>query len=458
MHSVDHPLCTRRQLIRAAGGLLLSAYSAERAWARSDQEHKQVSVTNPRTIAGDHVEPAWDEMLTVTVGPRDADLVGTTDRAIQAAVDFVALRGGGTVRILPGTYRLRNAVYLASRLRIMGGGPETVLIKDASTTSKLAANSDWYDQEITLADARGFRLGDGVCLRAKNPANGGQVVIKRTLVARSGNRFKLDRALRENLWLQGEPTAATLFPLISGENIAGVVIEDLALDGNRDNNENLDGNYAGCVFLQDCKDVTVRKVIARNNNGDGISWQICHDVRVENCHSHDHAGLGLHPGSGSQRPIIRENRVERNQIGIFFCWGVRFGLAENNTIAEARTAGISIGHRDTDNLIRGNSISKSGQVGILFREETSDFGPHRNRCEHNQILDTGPQDGVGIDVRGHTEAVTLSQNAVRESRKPMSRIGIRIGPKAREITLVNNQIEGCAVNVSDLRSLVGVRG
>ncbi|MFI5454240.1 MAG: right-handed parallel beta-helix repeat-containing protein [Isosphaerales bacterium] len=451
MPSAHHPLCTRRQLIRRAGGLLLAAYSAERAWARSDQEHKPVPVTNPRAIAGDHVEPAWDEMLTITVGTRNADLVGTTDRAIQAAVDFVALRGGGTVRILPGTYRLRNAVSLSSRLRIVGSGPDTFLIKDSSTTTKLAANSDWYDQEITLADARGFRLGDGVCLRAKNPSNGGQVVIKRTLVARSGNRFKLDRALRENLWLQGQPTAATLFPLISGENIAGVVIEDLALDGNRDNNENLDGNYAGCIFLQDCKDVTVRKVIARHNNGDGISWQVCHDVRVENCHSHDHAGLGLHPGSGSQRPIIRENRVERNQIGIFFCWGVRFGLAENNTISEARTAGISIGHRDTDNLIRGNSISKSGQVGILFREETSDFGPHRNRCERNQILDSGPQDGVGIDVRGHTEAVTLSQNGVRESRKPMSRIGIRIGPKARDITLANNQIEGYAVNVSDLR-------
>jgi hypothetical protein len=278
------------------------------------------------------------------------------------------------------------------------------------------------------------------------------VVIKRTLVARSGNRFKLDKALRENLWLKGEPTCSTLFPLISGENIAGVAIQDLALDGNRDNNENLDGNYAGCIFLQDCKDVAVRKVVARNNNGDGISWQVCHDVRVEDCHSHDHSGLGLHPGSGSQRPVILGNRVERNQIGIYFCWGVRFGLAENNTVLGARTAGISIGHRDTDNLIRGNSITRSGNVGILFRDESADFGPHRNRCERNRILDSGPNDGVGIDVRGHTEAVTLARNEVRESRKPMLRIGIRIGPDARDIALVDNQIEGYAVNVSDLRS------
>jgi hypothetical protein len=231
-----------------------------------------------------------------------------------------------------------------------------------------------------------------------------------------------------------------------------VVIEDLALDGNRGNNENLDGNYAGCIFLQDCQDVVIHKVIARNNNGDGISWQVCHDVVVEHCHSHDHEGLGLHPGSGSQRPIIRENRVDRTQIGIFFCWGVRFGRAESNTIADVRTAGISIGHRDTDNLIRSNSITRSGTVGILFREEPAAFGPHRNRCESNQILDSGPDDGVGIDVRGLTEEVTLTQNRVHETRKPMSRIGIRIGAQARDITLVNNQIEGCAVNVSDLRT------
>jgi hypothetical protein len=418
----------------------------------SGREQDPLIVSNPRAIAGDRVEPVWDEMLTVTVGQKDADLVGTTEKVIQAAVDYVTQRGGGTVHILPGTYRLRNAIYMASRLRIKGSGPDTILIKEPSTTTKLALDSDWYDQEITLVDPQGFKVGDGVCLRARNADHGGQVVIKRTLVARSGNRFKLDRGLRENLWLKGQPTASTLFPLLSGENIAGVVIEDLALDGNRKNNENLDGNYAGCIFMQDCKDVAIRNVIARNNNGDGISWQICHDVLVEKCHSHDHEGLGLHPGSGSQRPIMRDNRIERTQIGLFFCWGVRFGLAENNTISDVRGAGISIGHRDTDNLVRNNSVARSGKVGILFRDEPQAFGPHRNRCENNQIVDSGPGDGVGIDVRGLTEKVTLTHNHVRETRTPMSRVGIRIGAQAREIALVDNQIEGYAVGVSDLRA------
>ena len=165
-------------------------------------------------------------------------------------------------------------------------------------------------------------------------------MLKRTLVARSGNRFKLDRALRENLWLKGEPTAATLFPLISGENIAGVVIEDLALDGNRANNENLDGNYAGCIFLQDCKDVTIRKVIAREEQRRrhqlaGLPRRAWSRIATATTMP----GLGCTPARARSGRSSAHNRVERNDIGIFFCWGVRFGLAENNTIDEARNRG-----------------------------------------------------------------------------------------------------------------------
>jgi hypothetical protein len=444
---------TRRRFLRRTAGLGAAMTWASRGLAAGADEPHPVPITNPKAISGDRIEPAWDEKFTVSVGPRDGDLQGTSDKAIQAAVDHVAQRGGGTVRILPGTFRLRNAIYLPSRIRILGSGMESILIKEASVTTKLAASSDWYDQEVTLADARGFQVGDGVCFRAKNPDTGGPVVIKRTLVARSGNRFQLDKALRENLWLEkGEPTVATLFPLISAENVADVVIENVTLDGNRPNNENLDGNYAGCIFAQDCNRLTFRGVIARNNNGDGISWQICHDVLVENCQSHDHAGLGLHPGSGSQRPIMRNNQVKRNDIGIFFCWGVRFGLAEHNTIEDIRSSGVSIGHRDTDNLVRNNTIVRSGKVGILFRDERKEFGPHRNRCENNRIVDTGPADGIAIDVRGQTECVTLARNEIRETRQPMSRIGIRIGAKAKDIALSENRIRGFAREVSDLRT------
>lgn len=402
-------------------------------------------VTAPRATSGDtRAEPEWTERLTITVGPENADISGTGQPALQAAVDYVARLGGGTVKVLAGTYRLRNAVFLQSKVRLLGEGDRTVLIKEPSATTKLGADSDWFDQEITLEDASAFQLGDGVCLRTKREKGGGEIVLKRTLVARAGNRFKLDRALRENMWRANDTTVSTLFPILSGENISDVVIENLTLDGNRGRNANLDGNYAGCVFLQDCERVAIRGVTARNYNGDGISWQICHDVLVENCVSENHAGLGLHPGSGSQRPVIRNNIVKGNNIGLFFCWGVRHGLAEGNRI-ENNGTGISIGHHDTDNLVTGNIVSGSGKHGVLFRPERSaDFTGNRNRIERNILVDNGPEGSAAIDIQGGTRDLVITNNEITEKRGEARRVAIRFGAETENIRAEGNAIRGFA--------------
>jgi len=446
----------RSLALRAGRRRFLQAGASLAAWGavgRRGVADERPPVTRPRATSGDDaVEPDWDERLTITVGQRDADITGRDERAIQAAVDYVSRFGGGTVRILPGEYVLSNAVYLRSKVRLVGAGEETVLAKAPSVTTKLAEDSDWYDQEITLADAAGFKVGSGVCLRTRNPHNGAMDVAKRTLVARSGNRFKLDRALRQNFWLMGDTTISTLHALLDGEEVEELSIENLALDGRRADNENLDGNYAGCIFLQDCRRIDIRGVTARNNNGDGISWQICHDVTVEQCHSHGHAGLALHPGSGSQRPTIRDNRLEDSDIGLFFCWGVKWGLAEQNEIRGNRV-GVSIGHRDTDNLVRGNTIVESRETGVLFRPERGkDFAGHRNRIEGNQIVDTGPAGAVAVDVQGATEQIQITANQIRETRGAEGRIGVRIGAETRDVELAENKIEGFAVPVEDLRS------
>jgi len=425
-------------------GLLAAPFAFMPRYLRGERP----KVTQPRATSGDTaVEPSWDERLTITVGPNDADIRGNTDRAIQSAVDYVTRLAGGTVHILPGEYRLRNSVFLATRVRILGSGEESVLMKEPSVTTKLSQDSDWYDQEITLQDEHGFSIGDGICLRTKNPHDGGIDVLKRTLVARSGKRFKLDRPLRENFWLMGDSTASTLFPIFSGEEITDFQIENITLDGNREQNENLDGNYAGCIFLQDCSRATIKKVVARNYNGDGISWQVCHDVVVEDCASYNHTGLGLHPGSGSQRPVIRNNRLEKNDIGLFFCWGVKYGLAENNELRGNRV-GISIGHRDTDNVIQNNIVDESRDVGVLFRPERGEaFCAHRNVLDSNRITNSGNDSGIAIDVQGATQSVTIRNNQLTELRAPAQRIGIRLGAETRDIQLDANKIEGFAEDI-----------
>lgn len=438
----------RREMLGAISGVM-----AGLAWTSRAHASDLPPVTAPRATSGDTAAaPAWEKRLTITVGPGPADIAGGSEKAIQAAVDYVARLGGGTVQILPGAYRLRNAVYLASGVRLMGSGEESVLIKEPSVETTLAADSDWYDQEITLRDAAGFEIGDGVCLQTENPHDGGQVVVKRTLVARSGNRFKLDRALRDNFWMEKEPTVSTLFPLLTAENASDITIENLTLDGNRANNAFLNGNYAGCIWIQDCSRIAIRGVTARNGNGDGISFQVCHDVSIEHCHSHGHAGLGMHPGSGAQRPVLRDNLIEGNQIGLFFCWGVKYGLAEKNTIRNNET-GISIGHRDNENLVCGNDIAQNTKVGVLFRPERGEgYTAAGNRFERNRIADNGGEEDAAVDIKGVTAGNFIVNNEIRETRGPAARIGVRLGAESGENTIENNRIEGFATPIKDLRA------
>jgi hypothetical protein len=425
----------------AGPGLILAA-----------QEPRAPEVTNPRATSGDPIEPRWDSTLTITVGPQKADIVGSDQKAIQAAVDYVARLGGGTVHILPGTYRLRNAIFLQSNVHIVGSGADSVLIKEPSVKTRLVSDSDWYDQEITLEDPKGFEIGDGVVLHTHNPHNGSFDTYKRTLVARSGNRFKLDKMLVENFWVKEGATAATLFALIDGMQVSDVTIENVTLDGNKAGNEFLNGNYVGCIFLRENNRIRMRGITARNFNGDAISWQVCHDVRVEDCHSHDNAGYGVHPGSGSQRTVVVNNRLERNDIGFFFCWGVRWGLCEQNTILDNRRFGVSVGHNDTDNLIRKNEIRRSGQVGVLFRQEDGPtFTPNRNRLEENQIIDSGGEKGVGVKVEGRTNSLEIARNEIRETRQPAERVGILLEAETADIHLSDNMIEGFTRPVVDLR-------
>jgi hypothetical protein len=431
------------------GGLLVGTVSAGLTRAEDLPEN-----TNPRAIFGDAVEPDWDQRLTLTVGHKKADLIGTTDRVIQAAVDYVARRGGGSVRVLPGTYRLRNSIFLQSKVRLLGSGTDTVLFKEPSVTTKLIVDGDHWDQEITLANPKGFEVGDGVRLVSKDPYGKGTNIIQRTLIAARGNRFKLDRRLEERFHLEGDPQIATNFALIQGTDAADLVIESLTVDGNKAHNEMLDrGAFDdGSIRLDECNRITVRDVTVRDFYCDGIVWGISHDVRVENCQLQDGARLALHSGSGSQRSVVRGNRVRRSAEGIYFCWGAQHGLYEKNVIEDCNY-GMTFGHSDSDNLIRDNEIRRSADAGIHFRGGNKAFAPHRNRIERNRIVDSGAEKGVAIDINGETEAVVITKNELRETRKPLARIGILIGAQTRDIRCTDNQIEGFATAISDLRKV-----
>ena len=113
---------------------------------------------------------------------------------------------------------------------------------------------------------------------------------------------------------------------------------------------------AAAFFSTAVPEPFLERCTVRNYNGDGISFQQCNDVTVHACISEGNSGLGLHPGSGSQRPKVSECIARNNgEDGLFLCWRVKEGLFENNILENNGRFGISIGHKDTDNLLRKQS-------------------------------------------------------------------------------------------------------
>jgi len=282
-------------------------------------------------------------------------------------------------------------------------------------------------------------------------------VLRATVTAIRGDIIFLDRLTEENFWIDNDATAATIFPLLTAENVNDVVVEDMVLDGNRDENEHINGNFSGGVFIQHCRRWRFRNVTSRNYNGDGFSFQVCDDIQFQNCRAINNADLGFHPGSGSQRPVFRNCVSRGNSLGIFFCWSVSDGLVENCTLSENKRYGISIGHRDTDNIIRNSTMERNGEVGILFRKEANEFRcGNRNRIEGCVIRDNGVgKPGIGIDIQGKTQDITVRSTKLENTSGNNQRTGIRIGQEAERIVLQDNTFENCPVRIEDLRGNSG---
>jgi len=255
--------------------------------------------------------------------------------------------------------------------------------------------------------------------------------------------------------------AATVFPVVSGYHIEGARIEHVIIDGNKEENVALNGCRGAGIFLYRGFGTVIASCTARNFHGDGISFQQSNDVLVENCVSEDNAGLGLHPGSGSQRPVVRECIARRNgEDGLFLCWRVRHGLFEKNILENNGRFGISIGHKDTDNLLKENQVRLNNQDGVFFRNETVGMAGHRNRLENNLIENNGAKSGAaGIRVRGETKGLVFKNNIIRDTRASDARkqsVGIRIEENAGEISLDGNQIDA-ATKIDDKRPTTASR-
>jgi polygalacturonase len=387
----------------------------------------------------------------IRIGIDKGDIRGDDHRALQAAVDYVAGLGGGTVQVGPGKFTMRNALRLRDNVDIVGVPGKTLLVASNGFSSPLAADGDANERQITVEDPSGFHIGDGVAIGDRD--SGGFEVTTAAVVGQTGpNTFNLSEPLYLDYLVSKKAAARLVFPIVGGWNVKRVTIEGLTIDGNRSNAQYIDGCRGAGIYLFECENVSIRNCAVRNYKGDGISFQVSQHITVEDCLSENNGGLGIHPGSGSQHPVVRRNRSLANgSDGLYVCWRVKYGLFAENEIRGNHRAGISIGHKDTDNVFLENIIADNASYGVLFRNEDEAMGAHRNVFERNRILDNGSDGERGktpaaIKIDGVHRDVVFRDNKIGNTGTNSTKaIGILHGPAATGLDAEQNDF----VNVED---------
>jgi hypothetical protein len=333
---------------------------------------------------------------------------------------------------------------LHSGVDVIGAAGKTVLAVCDSVTSPLACDGDCNERQITLTHPEGFQIGDGVLVGDTQWGHGFCATTATLIEKVDSNTFKISAPLYLDYQIAKEATASLVFPAVSGCGVHDVTIEGLTIDGNREKTVKTDGCRAGGIYFFEANKINIRNCTVKAYNGDGISFQVSNDVIVEDCLVDGNSGLGLHPGSGSQRPILRHNRSTHNGgDGLFVCWRVRGGLFEKNEVTGNAGAGLSIGHKDSDNLFRENIFTANAKAGILFRNELEPQGAHRNVFEKNTIVDnnkTGGPNAADIVIKGYHNNLVFRDNTIgNSSAGGPATAGIAPGKFAKDLVSENNK-------------------
>jgi hypothetical protein len=381
------------------------------------------------------------EEIIITVGGEKADIQGFNSQAIQTAVEAVHNLGGGTVKLMPGNYTVSGPVRLYSNIALIGSGPSTMLKKIKGIQSKMAVDVGYGELQATLEDASGFAPGMGIQIHDARQ-KGGWDATTAVITSIEGNTIYFDNYTVRDYTSANGGLVSNACPLISAVEAENVTISDLSVDGNRAENEAMDGCRGGAVYLHKVKKALVERVNVKNFASDGISWQITEDVTVRNCEISGCANAGLHPGTGSPRTTIENNYSHDNgNYGLFVCWRVRHGVVRDNKFVHNEGYGVCTGHMDTDMLFENNTISDNAKDGVLFRSEIAANAPHRNTFKNNTIEDNGWKNGgYGFTFDSPAENVVLENNVIGNTKGSFTKAAVRYTKNGVPVKLTNNKL------------------
>lgn len=379
----------------------------------------------------------------ITVGGPDADVPGFTSQAIHLALDAIRTRGGGTVKLNPGTFEITGPVRLSNNTSLIGSGEKTILHKCDGFKTSFIIDADWGMLKAVVKDVSGFKIGMGIQL-FDSGHNQGWDVTTAVITDIEGNTIYFDNRTVNDYLASLDGTVSNSFSVIEAVEAENVRIADLVVEGNKKSNEYINGCRGGGIYIHKSLNCVVENVKVNEFNGDTFSWQITENITLRGCEASNGGGLGFHPGTGSDHSTVENCISHHNEgDGIFLCWRVQNGIFRNNTSYGNGGNGISIGHKDTDNLFENNRIYENGSHGVLLRNENEQNSGHRNTFINNIIENNGIiEESAGFYIGGETHDITITNNTIRSTGKGNQPTAIFIGRKSSKITSSDNRISG----------------
>lgn len=377
------------------------------------------------------------QLVELHVGIKEGDFRGSDHRMLQAAVDYVASLGGGTVMIGPGRFEMRDSLKVHSNVTVRGVPGKTVLASCDAHQTQLSHSGGTNEREVTVDDPSGFRIGDGIMIQDDKSMYGFHVT-QATIIARlDKNSFRISQPLARDYSRERNARVTSGFPVIGLREANNVELTGLTIDGNADSMEYLTGCRGGGIYLFECENVRIANCTVRNYDGDAISFQTTTHVTIEDCLCESNTGVGLHPGCGTEQATVRRTRCTDNGgDGLFLCWRVKHCLFEGNDFSSNRRHGISIGMKDSDNRFSNNIIASNSITGIYFRKQPERNGAHRNVFETNRILDNG----TCIRIEGDHHELVFRANRIGFTARPdKPQTAIIAGAGAKQLTTTDNE-------------------
>lgn len=406
--------------------------------------NNQKFVTVPNDLAdGDLITTPKAVKQTITVGGADSDVSGFTSAAIQIAVDALKLRGGGTVELKPGTYKISAPIRLASNISLTGAGDSTILRKVDGYHSLVAVDADYGMLKVTVQDAHGFSPGMGVQLSDSRYPGDWDVTVA-TIVAIEGNTIFLDRPTLRDYSCDSNAVLSNTCSIVEAIGVENVHIAKLAVEGNKATNDFLGGCRGGAIYFQQAVGCSIENAKVKNFNGDAFDWQITRDITARNCEASYCTDIGFHPGTGSENTLIEGcSSHDNDHDGIFLCWRVKKSTLRNNTLYSNGRDGLSINKKDTDNVIVNNHIYQNGRHGVCFADYGAANNSNRNLFADNIIEDNGTKEsGAGFSVNSNMRDITIQKNTIRDSGKGTQKCAVLIEKGAENIQVQDNIMSG----------------